>query len=227
MNTIDTNFLESIGIGRPENPEGPRNRSGDDLGVNDFLSLMLAQIKNQDPFEPASSGEFISQLAEFGTVSGIDKLQQSFAELSSSTYSNQALQSAALIGRDVEVPTSRFKYNPGQSINGSFELPISSSQVRLQVLDSSGSLVKTIDLGAQQSGMNRFSWNGTNTEGSPVVAGEYTVVAEALIDGTMQGLNTFMSQSVVSVSLAGVNGGIELELASGETVPFGSVREIR
>ena len=227
MNTIDTDVLQSLGIGRPENPDGPRNRSGDDLGVNDFLSLMLAQIKNQDPFEPASSGEFISQLAEFGTVSGIDKLQQSFAELSSSTYSNQALQSAALIGRDVEVPTSHFNYSPGQAISGSFDLPVSSSQVRLQVLDSSGSLVKTIDLGAQQSGLNRFGWNGTDVNGSQVPAGEYRVVAEALVDGTMQGLNTFMSQSVISVSLSGINGGIELELANGETVPFSSVREIR
>ena len=79
--------------------EVPQAAREGDLGQEDFLHLMLTQLKNQDPFKPMESGEFLGQLAQFGTVQGLAGLQTSFDSLSSSLVSNQALQASSLVGR--------------------------------------------------------------------------------------------------------------------------------
>ena len=72
-----------------------------DLGQQEFFELMLTQLKNQDPFKPLESGEFLSQIAQFSSVQSLGQLNSSFATLSSSIVANQALQGAALVGRSV------------------------------------------------------------------------------------------------------------------------------
>ena len=78
----------------------PKDKS---LGQDEFLELMMTQLQNQDPLNPAESGEFLSQIAQFGTVNGITELQQSFSTLASSLQSNQALQASTMVGRSVLV----------------------------------------------------------------------------------------------------------------------------
>ena len=83
----------------------PQQRSNDELGQEDFLTLMISQFRNQDPFEPMDNGDFLGQLAQFGTVSGIENLNSAFAGLAGSIQSEQALQAANLVGRDVLAAT--------------------------------------------------------------------------------------------------------------------------
>ena len=86
--------------------EVPQTVREGDLGQEDFLHLMLTQLKNQDPFKPMESGEFLGQIAQFGTVQGLAGLQTSFDSLSSSLVSNQALQASTVVGRSALVQTS-------------------------------------------------------------------------------------------------------------------------
>lgn len=227
MDALNTDLLSNIGVGRAKNADGARNNSAEDLGVNDFLALMLAQIKNQDPFDPKDNGEFISQMAEFGTVSGIGDLNKAFSELSGSLYSNQSLQAASMIGRTVEVPSKNIQHAAGGTHAGSIELPISSNSVRVTIFDGAGGFVRNIDLGMQSSGMVEFNWDGNDQNGSPVPTGQYSVTAEALIGGESQALNTFTGQTVNSVALSGPGGAIQLELANGESVSLGQIRQIQ
>jgi flagellar basal-body rod modification protein FlgD len=62
------------------------------LGQDQFLKLMTTQMTHQNPNEPMKNGEFLSQMAQFGTVSGIQDLQESFANFATSINSDQALQ---------------------------------------------------------------------------------------------------------------------------------------
>ena len=71
-----TNPFDAIGLARQQT-ESKRN----DLGLDDFFKLMITQLKNQDPMKPLENGEFLSQIAQFGTVSGIDKLNKTFDDL--------------------------------------------------------------------------------------------------------------------------------------------------
>src|SRR6056297_990859 len=97
------NGFEDLGsLGIATRRESQSAAPSDELGQEQFLKLMIAQFRNQDPMEPMSNGEFLSQLAQFGTVSGIGELQDSFSGLSESIHSDQALPAGAS-GVSVEI----------------------------------------------------------------------------------------------------------------------------
>ena len=134
-----------------------------DLGQEEFFELMLTQLKNQDPFEPLESGEFLSQIAQFSSVQSLGQLNSSFDTLSSSIVSNQALQGAALVGRSVLAPTDVGTLGQSGEVTGAVELESSTTALQIRIQDASGQIVRQIDLGAQPAGLNRFRWGG-NTD---------------------------------------------------------------
>src|ERR1700729_2779791 len=125
------------------------------LSVNDFLTLMTAQLKNQDPTQPLDPSTFVTQLAQFGTVSGIDSMQTSLSTLSSTLLANQALSSASLVGQTVLTQASSAQYSSGQSMAGAVQAPAGASSVTVNISNSGGTLVQQIQLGAS-SGMSAF-----------------------------------------------------------------------
>ena len=227
MESINNNTLHDLGIGPAKNTEGSRKNNAEELGVGDFMTLMLAQIQNQDPFEPMQSGEFISQMAEFGTVSGIEGLQKSFNSLSESIFSNQALEAASLIGRNVQVETETAVHINGNIVSGAVELPEPASSVTVRIFDQAGVEVDSINFNEQGTGDLDFMWDGRHFDNAPAETGLYKVVAEASIAGSATALNTYIDVPVGSVSFNDANGGIELQLANGDAVAFSQVREIR
>src|SRR5271163_5295078 len=88
------------------------------LGGTDFLTLMLAQLQNQDPTSPVDSNTFLSQLAELSEVQGITSLNTSFSALSSSLTSNQALQASSLLGHQAQVASSTATLAAGATVSG-------------------------------------------------------------------------------------------------------------
>ena len=95
----------------------PENDASD-LGLNDFLKLMVAQLNNQDPFEPMDNGEFLGQIAQFGSVTGLEELNQSFHSLAATITSDQGLQASALIGREVLAPIATGELTAGGMLRG-------------------------------------------------------------------------------------------------------------
>ena len=140
-----------------------------------FLELMIAQFRNQDPFKPMENGDFLGQLAQFGTVSGIEDLQDSFASFADSLYSDQALQASGLIGREVLIPASGGILGATGGIRGAAELPTATASMMVQITDASGQLVRRMDLGVQEAGLNYFDWDGLNDLGQRVAPGAYQV----------------------------------------------------
>src|SRR5690606_23962020 len=113
----------------------------------EFLKLMLTQLENQDPFKPLESGEFLGQLAQFGTVSGIANLERSFAGLSESLVANQALEASGLIGREVLVRSERAYIGNDASVEAAVRLDQNAGRVLVQISDAMGQVVRNIDLG--------------------------------------------------------------------------------
>jgi len=97
----EISILQDAGLTAPP----PEENSRTELGQQDFLELMITQFKNQDPFEPMDNGDFLGQLAQFSTVSGIESLNQGFAGLSESMQSDQILQAASLVGHTILAST--------------------------------------------------------------------------------------------------------------------------
>lgn len=220
----DLAVLNDLGLTRPPETVSSSPSSGA-LQQEAFLELMIAQFRNQDPFKPMENGDFLGQLAQFGTVSGIEDLQDSFASFADSLYSDQALQASGLIGRDVLIPASTGVLDGTGGIRGAAELPTATSSMLVQITDASGQLVRRMDLGVQQAGLNYFEWDGLSDLGQPVAPGAYTVEILAGPDGMREQMPVMLEARVDSVTLGNV-GGVLLNVDRLGEVPLADVRRI-
>jgi len=209
------------------NASGSTGVNGVSLGGTDFLTLMLAQLQNQDPTSPVDSNEFLSQLASLSEVQGITQLNTSFSTLSNSLISSQALQASSLLGHQALVASSTANLGAtGGTVNGAVSVPQTSSQVVLNITNSAGVLVQSINLGAQSAGLASFSWNGQTSNGAQAPAGAYTLSAQ--VSGVSGGtaITTLVSGTVDSVTMGSGTSGLTLNVAGLGSVPFSSVQQI-
>jgi flagellar basal-body rod modification protein FlgD len=209
-----------IGLQVPQTTKG-----GQELGQEEFLSLMITQLKNQDPFKPMESGEFLGQLAQFGTVSGLGELQASFNSLAGSLVSGQALQAAGLVGRMALVQSDIAPLTAGATVDAAVDLPSATGGLHVEVRDAAGVVVRHIELGAQPAGLVRFSWDGKTDGGAAAPPGEYTLVATFASGDGSEVADTFVAAEVDSVMFG--PGGFTVELRGVGEVPFTAIREIR
>jgi flagellar basal-body rod modification protein FlgD len=196
-----------------------------ELGQDDFLRLMTEQLKNQDPLKPMESTQFLAQLAQFSTVQGIESLNSSFASLSGSLSSNQALQGASLVGQRVLVPSDTAALGATGILEGAVDVPAGAGSVTVDIVDSSGATVRTIDLGAQSQGLAHFAWDGNDAAGARAPAGSYALRAHGNLGGRALSLDALAIGRVDSVTLNGADGLI-LNLAGMSPVAFNQVRQI-
>lgn len=194
-----------------------------ELGQDAFLKLMTTQLQNQDPFKPMESGEFLGQIAQFSTVSGINEMQESLAGLTSALTSNQTLQAAAMVGRGVMVPgDSAFLFAEG-GMGGAAELT-SSGALSVEITDSAGQVVRRLDLGQQSAGNADFSWDGLDEAGNRMPEGSYGFRAQLDVGGVTSSVPTLAVGLVNSVSLGA--SGLTLNLFGMDPVAMTEVREI-
>ena len=195
-----------------------------DLGKNEFLNLLVAQLNNQNPLEPQGNGEFIAQLAQFSSLEGIQQLNSSVSSMMSSFQSSQALQASSLVGRKVIVPSEKAVVDTSESFKASTVLPVSSSNVYVNVYDNSGSLVTRINLGEQAAGNVSFIWDGKDSSGNVAPPGTYKFEAQATYGSETKGLYTMLPANVDSVTLGGKE--LMLNLAGLGNVPLSQVQVI-
>ncbi len=219
-NTILPAALQDLAIKQPE------KKVSEGLGQDAFLELMLTQIKHQDPLNPMESGDFLSQIAQFGTVNGITELNNSFASLSGSLQSSQALQASTMVGNTVLVAGNKSELASGGQITGAVDLNNSTSNLVLNIADATGQSVRTIDLGSHTAGLTKFTWDGLDESGNPLPAGSYTIEAAALINSTAVAQSVLVNAKVDSVTLSKNGGEPLLNLSGLGTVSISEVREI-
>ena len=194
------------------------------LGQEDFMELMVAQLENQDPTKPMDNFEFLSQIAQFGTVDGIQGLQKGFSDLSGVLSANQTLQAASLVGRKVVTESNLGVLGGGDSLDASIQLPGNSSQVQLFVQDMSGRLIHSRTLGAAAAGELKLQWDGTDDNGGIAPSGQYRVSAEAVIGGQVQAVSVHTHSLVESVTIDPSRNGVVLNLAGGDEVGLSEVK---
>lgn len=222
MSTI--NPYSSLGISTLDTAKTSKPTS---LAQDEFLKLMTTQMTHQDPTKPMENNQFLSQMAQFGTVSGIQDLQQSFKDFSASISSDQALQAASLVGRNVSVPSDVGLLAAGGEINGNFDLTTSSPNVDVLITDpQTGDVIRKIPLGQQTAGPVPFSWDGLDANGTPVSPGLYNVQAEANIDGEHTVFQPAIDAKVESVTMSSGGNGVQVNLAGLGAVGFNKIKQI-
>jgi flagellar basal-body rod modification protein FlgD len=193
------------------------------LGQEEFLKLMTTQLQNQDPTKPMDNAQFLGQIAQFSTVSGIQQMQESFSAMATSLQSSQALQGAQMVGRGVLVPSKTSLLPDTGAMGAAAELP-SGGTLRVDVLDSSGQVVRRLDLGTREAGLNQFTWDGNDESGKRMEAGTYTLRAELDQAGATQSVSTYGLDVVDSVSLG--SDGLRLNLSGLGATKLADVRQI-
>jgi len=214
--------LARLGLTTRQNVE----KTDNELGQEDFMTLMIAQFRNQDPFEPMDNGAFMGQLAQFGAVDGIDRLNRSFEGLSQSMYSDQALQAANLVGRDVLASSPAAFLPAGGSLRGAVDLAAGAQNVEVDILDASGQLIQRLELGQQPPGIATFEWNGMSRNLEAAAPGNYRFEARVIRGSSIEGTETLVNARIDSVSLGGAGRGLTLNIAGGETLTLDQVRRI-
>jgi flagellar basal-body rod modification protein FlgD len=153
--------------------------TSDSLGPDAFLRLLVTQIRNQDPMEPMDTEGMMQQLTQLSSVERLVAIDDRLASLSVATAGIGNGQAADFVGRTVEADTSRLTLVEGGPLEGAFELPASASSVSVEIRDEAGNLVRTLSLGAQGAGAQRFTWDGRSDDGELAPAGRYHISVDA------------------------------------------------
>jgi flagellar basal-body rod modification protein FlgD len=180
---------------------------------NQFLTMLVTQLQNQDPLNPMDSAQLTSQMAQISTVTGIDQLNATLKGLATSFSANQSLQATALIGHNVLVPGAGLQLQ-NATAQGGVNLSQAADSVVVSITDSAGQVVQTVDLGAHAAGLLNFQWDGVADNGAAAASGNYTfsvkasqagtaVTAAALAYGLVNGVTPGAGGPMLNVSGAG------------------------
>lgn len=153
------------------------------LGKDEFLKLLMAQMKYQDPMNPMEGTEYTAQLAQFSSLEQLTNMQNTLEEMVNSNYllsqSITNTMSASLIGKGVKLDGGKFEYNGQDEIMLGYNLPQNAKNVTIEIYDSNGKLVKSIENASDKKGDNKLSWDFSDNNGEKVPIGEYTFSVKA------------------------------------------------
>ena len=220
MAAIDSSILNSVGV----STHATKKVAPQQLSQDEFLKLMTAQLQAQDPLKPLDNSQFVSQMAQFSTVSGIQNLQNSFASLAAAMQSTNMLQATSLVGHNVLVPASSAALTDGATMQAAVDLPASGDLV-VDIADSSGQVLRRMDLGAQPAGLASFSWDGLDNAGQRLAAGNYKINARVVNGTQTQAATSYIVGRANSVSLDG-NSALSVDVQGLGAVAFSNIRQI-
>lgn len=224
MTTIQTNaniatqaLLDSV--------NGAKNAATNnvDEAQNRFMTLLVTQMKNQDPLNPMDNAQVTSQMAQLSTVTGIDKLNNTLELLIGNVQTGQSYQASSMIGHNVLVAGNEVRSSGSGGYFG-IELPIGADNVSVKIKDASGSVVRTISLGTQEAGTLPLNWDGMNDAGTAAAAANYKFEVTATTAGQSVVANGLSYAEVMSISNS--SAGIKLNLSNLATVSTSDVKEI-
>ena len=194
-----------------------------------FLTLLVAQLNNQDPMNPMDNAEITSQMAQINTVVGISQLNGTMENMSSQFTAMQMLQGTSMIGRTVLSAGDRLGMPVEKISTAAFDLDGSAENVQVNIIDASGKVIDTVPLGTLEPGRHYFAWDSSTYEGdTPSVDPRnlsdlrFKVVAT---NGTAPVTSTTLSPNMV-VATSSANGALTLELENGESLAYGQVKAV-
>jgi len=198
------------------------------------MTLLVAQLRNQDPMNPMDNAQVTSQIAQLSTVSGITQLNNTLLALSGQMDVSHSMQAANLIGKEVLVPGEKIRLGTATDAANAetkvatpagVDLLAPAASVKVDILDSSGQVVRSIDLGALPEGVHAFTWDGKGEGDVALPDGAYTVKVTALTAEKQAVPAQALTYGKVS-SVAYASNGLRLELGLEGSYSLLDIRKI-
>jgi flagellar basal-body rod modification protein FlgD len=213
----------------PVNPETNNNASlfnnaSDILGKDDFLTLLITQLQNQDPLNPTDSTEYTAQLAQFSSLEQLSNINANIEYLQLYQESINNAQAVSFIGKEITALGDAVQVGEGVADSCEFELAANASGVTIKIYDETGNLVKTIEKGAMETGRQTVDWDGTDNNGNPVADGDYAFEVMA-VDGDGQEIQAITYTSGI-VSGVTFSNGTTYFIVESQKIPIADIIEV-
>ncbi|QAU34344.1 flagellar hook assembly protein FlgD [Janthinobacterium sp. 17J80-10] len=188
-----------------------------------FMTLLVTQMRNQDPLNPMDNAQMTSQLAQLSTVSGIEKLNAALENLMGSYQASQTLQATGMIGHGVLATGNSVQLSEGEALMG-VELAGPADKVQVTIRDASGTAVHSFALENQAAGTYPLAWDGKNDAGTTLPDGKYTFDVKATAGEQSVTATALSFGQVASVSTG--SGGIKVNVPTLGALNFADIRQI-
>jgi flagellar basal-body rod modification protein FlgD len=174
------------------------------LDKDDFMRIMITEMKHQDPTKPMDADRMATQMAQITSVEQLKNVSNSLDKLAEKSSTSDRLAMSMMIGKSVTVDKGRFSHQKGTISPVSFELPEAAEKVKLTVLDDRGEEVATRTLDPMQAGPNTYNWDGINASSIQSPSATYTVRIDAENkQGAKLKINPVARETIVGVTFEG------------------------
>ncbi len=199
-----------------------------ELGKNEFLTLLVSQLKNQNPLEPVKDADFIAQLATFSSLEQLQDLNKRMDSMIGAQGQLVNSQSMNLVGREVFAKADgKLQLRDDGAEGIVFDLPKEISAARVDILDENGMVVRTVELSKDElgAGRHRVNWDGKNASGTSLAPGMYSFRITATdATGTEKALSGMIALPVEGLNVGA--GGLFL-ISGNRSLAFDDIVEIR
>lgn len=172
------------------------------MGQDDFLQLMTAQLKNQDPFSPVDNTQMVAQMAQFSSLAGITEMSSTLKAIADKLGGSTMGDALAWAGKTVLTEGAVAFPRAGGGLEGGVELDKAATDVTVTISDMNGGVLKTLNLGAQNAGTASFDWDGKTEAGEAAGTGPFKVTVAANDGASPVTARGLVWSPVASVSLS-------------------------
>ena len=174
------------------------------LGKDDFLRIMITQMKHQDPSQPFKADQMAQQMAQYASVEQLQNINTSIGKMATQGQPMERLAMTNLIGKTVTVDRERFPHIEGSKESLTYTMPKEAKTTKITITSETGEMVFEKDLGPQKAGSATFVWEGLKGNTLPAKGGGYLFQIDAKDDqGRTIQTNPQGQAKVVGVSFEG------------------------
>jgi len=218
------NLRQKIGTGFTAAAKAKDGKKKNELGKDDFMKLMSAQLKYQDPISPMKNEQMAAQLAQFSALEQMMNVNSNLEKMTAGQKPSEHMIAASLIGKRVTTDSNHLTLEKDAQPEISFQVPTNTQSLNLALVNSKGEVVREFDLGEMKQGAQSVRWDGKNSKAQPQPVGEYSYKLTGLDEaGKPIQFNADSSGIVTGVTF---EGGRSILLVDGKKVPIDKVGKI-
>ncbi len=193
--------IGNLGINRTGTTAGNSALGSQNLGQNDFLKLLTAQMQNQDPFDPVDNTQMVAQMAQFSSLAGITEMSSTLKAIADKLGGSSMSDAVSYVGRAVLVEGATNYPMTNGTVAGAIELDGDATDVAVTITGANGAVLKTVSLGPQKAGIIDYEWDGTTDNGDPAGEGPFTINVTAVNNAATVAARSLIWAPVQSVAL--------------------------